>query len=906
LERVRTGCLTLLRWVGGRHVFGWILAVGLLGGLQGRAWAVPASDGFDYPVGNRTPRDGYEYYVAQDFRENDHLGEDWNRGSGDTDLGDSVYAVSNGEVSVSDDFGGPNGWGQVIMIRSDTPDGVVTAMYAHLKFRNVGVGQRVRKGEWIGGIGKSGGPWGSQNSAHLHFEFRLNDSTALGKGYGNPDQGQVDPSNYIDAHRDLQPKVNFYDTNGRDSWTNDPNRAVVWWSVGNKDIWGQAWDGDPGQQFTSNDGNMIFAYIGDDNARQGWHKVRVRAWIGDRYWDYESAPYGFDSRAPTVSLTGGPAPGSVLKNGDRVYWHIDDPHSGIKHWGQAWDSDPGPQFNTSDGWLDIPEGTHTLSVHTWDWLDNNDRWGPNQGWTWTVLPPPPSNLHVAGDVYPHQATIAWNDNSSTEHRFQVWRIKSDGSGERTDDVAANTTTFVASDLDDLASYRFKVRAVADRGESDWSNEITVATPSDDRVAPLIQIVPDSTPEGVWLTDATNVAWTVTDEGGIAWITLQWDGDGPVGVDVSGSVPIPEGQHTVTITAEDARGNRSVLTRTYRMDSVSPVMGVTTPRQGSGLRYLTEIAGTAADATSGVRVVRVRLKRQSDGKWWKPGAGWVDKVAYLTVDGAADWRVTSRLPGKAEQPEGAYRIEGSVTDNVGHTASVVSRFTIDRQPMVSLTITSPKNGAVLRSLAAIKGTAVDNLGGSGVAVVAVELRRGSDGMWWNGMSWQTELAQLRTSNTSDWKVTDALPAGDNLPDGGYTLVARAEDGSGYRLTASVRFRVDNHPPVALRFSNPKDGAKIQALSAITGTAQDNQGGSGIALVTVELRRSSDGKWWNGTAWQSERGVLHTTNASSWAVTDALPAGSELPAGSYSLTGRAQDGAGLQLSASIRFRVVSGSP
>jgi hypothetical protein len=380
----------------------------------------------------------------------------------------------------------------------------------------------------------------------------------------------------------------------------------------------------------------------------------------------------------------------------------------------------------------------------------------------------------------------------------------------------------------------------------------------------------------------------------------------VGVDVSGSLPIPEGQHTVTITSEDARGNRSVTTRTYRLDTLPPAMSVTTPRPGSGLRYLTEIVGTAADEGSGVREVRLRLRRESDGKWWKPGSGWVANSAYLTVEGTTDWRVTSRLPGREEQSEGTYRLVGSAVDNVGRGVSITSRFVVDRQPLASLSIITPKDSATLRTLTSVSGRAADNEGGSGVASVVVELRRASDGRWWTGTQWQSEVAGLRTTNGASWKVTDALPTGANMEDGAYTVVARAEDAAGYRRAASARFRIDNHAPVALKFTSPKADAQLQTLTTVTGTATDNEGGSGIATVTVELRRASDGRWWTGTQWQSEVAGLRTTNAASWKVTDALPTGTSLPVGGYSLVGRARDRAGFELSASIRFRIVSGTP
>jgi murein DD-endopeptidase MepM/ murein hydrolase activator NlpD len=157
------------------------------------AYAVPMTDGFDYPVGKPNAAG---YYDAQGFGQNGHLGEDWNgNGGGNSDYGDPVYAVSNGYVAVSQDFGG--GWGQVVMIQHDTPDGIRTTMYAHLSEIGVSKGWDVARGQQIGKIGDCNGRY----YAHLHFELRLSDNTANGNGYGSANQGQTDPSNFIDGHR---------------------------------------------------------------------------------------------------------------------------------------------------------------------------------------------------------------------------------------------------------------------------------------------------------------------------------------------------------------------------------------------------------------------------------------------------------------------------------------------------------------------------------------------------------------------------------------------------------------------------------------------------------------------------------------------------------------------------------
>lgn len=141
---------------------------------------VPISDGFDFPVGPRGADDVFKthkvdtvlvdpaYYKARNFW---HTGEDWNgRRGGDTDLGDPIYAISNGKVA---DFGHYPVWGNIVLVEHALPDGSrVWSQYAHLdKIMVRQKGQKVERGQQIGTMGK-----GDKNRyiAHLHFEIRKN------------------------------------------------------------------------------------------------------------------------------------------------------------------------------------------------------------------------------------------------------------------------------------------------------------------------------------------------------------------------------------------------------------------------------------------------------------------------------------------------------------------------------------------------------------------------------------------------------------------------------------------------------------------------------------------------------------------------------------------------------------
>ncbi len=165
------------------------------------------TDGFDFPCG---APDGKGYYVAAGLVERPyynrfrawHTGEDWNasrRPRGDVDLGDPIYAVANGVVTVADYF--VPSWGNVILMEHTLPDGdKIWSQYAHCDKMVVKEGDKVRRGQKIGTIGKGAGKrW----PAHLHFEIRLADVKPNAWGWTRSQvvQRYARPTQFIKANR---------------------------------------------------------------------------------------------------------------------------------------------------------------------------------------------------------------------------------------------------------------------------------------------------------------------------------------------------------------------------------------------------------------------------------------------------------------------------------------------------------------------------------------------------------------------------------------------------------------------------------------------------------------------------------------------------------------------------------
>ncbi|AFM12671.1 M23 family metallopeptidase [Turneriella parva] len=161
---------------------------------------IPTFDGFDFPI---CKPEGAGCYDANPFGTDDHLGEDWNAGPNNKDLGKPIYSIGNGVVVYSRDIG--NGWGKVLRVIHRVQTGnsfdYIEALYAHFHKMEPSLGDFLTRGQRIGTIGTAGGSY----EAHLHLELRSRIAMPIGGGYSANTAGFLVPKVYIKQHR---PKKN--------------------------------------------------------------------------------------------------------------------------------------------------------------------------------------------------------------------------------------------------------------------------------------------------------------------------------------------------------------------------------------------------------------------------------------------------------------------------------------------------------------------------------------------------------------------------------------------------------------------------------------------------------------------------------------------------------------------------
>jgi len=159
--------------------------------------SLPVANEFDTPL---RPPDGAGAVVTLPYLyKNQHLGEDWATQKGNATLGEPVYSVADGWVSVAQDFQGV--YGKVVFICYRLPDGrwppFVEVMYGLLNSMDVQAGQLVKRGQKIGTVGNADGT----NPAHLHWEVRQTVGLGVGPWWEANASGWLGPSEFITAHR---------------------------------------------------------------------------------------------------------------------------------------------------------------------------------------------------------------------------------------------------------------------------------------------------------------------------------------------------------------------------------------------------------------------------------------------------------------------------------------------------------------------------------------------------------------------------------------------------------------------------------------------------------------------------------------------------------------------------------
>jgi hypothetical protein len=347
-----------------------------------------------------------------------------------------------------------------------------------------------------------------------------------------------------------------------------------------------------------------------------------------------------------------------------------------------------------------------------------------------------------------------------------------------------------------------------------------------------------------------------------------------------------------------------------------------------------VKGTATDNV-GVTAVTIKLYRDRSRNgvvvreiWNGTSFGTTSINMPTTLGGIATsrtWKFDTNIPTSDKLDEGVYYLIAYANDAAGKSSiSTRINFTLfapdTEKPVVA--ITAPTQSQKLATTAfisgAVKGTATDNVGVTGVTVKLYR-NRGGVNQFWNGTNFGTTSALVTaTRSGTTWTLTN-MPPQAQLDSGTYSLVAYATDAQGNSGVSAVRsftMSSDFTAP-SISITNPVSASSVNINSfgagIINGIAGDNIGVTSVQLKLVRKRVRNSvtvTEFWNGTSFSTTSALVNASvttvgNPSvNWSYNTPIPA-SALDAGAYILYAYAYDAVGNSTASAIRNFNVSGS-
>jgi MYXO-CTERM domain-containing protein len=435
------------------------------------------------------------------------------------------------------------------------------------------------------------------------------------------------------------------------------------------------------------------------------------------------------------------------------------------------------------------------------------------GNTWTFTPTEP--LGDGPHTVTATATDPANNSASDSNNFTVdttapaVEVVAPAEGSRTNDTTPTYSGTVEAGATVVISVDGTVLGNATVTDTTWTFTSTVplaqgshtvtATATDvagntatdsntftvDTTAPTVEVVAPA--EGARTNDNTPVFFGTVEAG--ATVTIRVDGVVLGNATVTGNtwtftptVPLADGEHTVTATATDAAGNTATDSNTFNVDTLAPAAPVViTPANGSTISDNTPTYSGTAEPGSIVTVI-------VDGV----------SVGTTTADPDGNWDFT-QTPGLSN---GQHTVTAEAMDAAGNISprSNTNTFTVDATIPVAPVITGPANNTVTNdNTPPISGTAPPN---STVTVII-------DG---------TPVGTTTSDAAGNWTFTPTVP----LADGPHDITATTTNAVGNTSPPSntVRIVVDTGVPDTTIVSGP--AGNTESTSA-TFTFSSNEAG-----------------------------------------------------------------------------------
>lgn len=170
---------------------------------------------------------GYRFKDDLGYTTGKHTGVDWNKGSGNQDLGLPIVAIVSGEVVARIKKGDVKGFGNAVIIKTAKPPvkgDNLYHRYLHMDTVSVEVGQKVKEGQQIGTVGNSGTTY-----AHLHLDT-WTDRNGLGVHWNYDKDTQL--LSYEDPYYLITNNLGWNGGTMAETINDDASRQIGWHFLG--------------------------------------------------------------------------------------------------------------------------------------------------------------------------------------------------------------------------------------------------------------------------------------------------------------------------------------------------------------------------------------------------------------------------------------------------------------------------------------------------------------------------------------------------------------------------------------------------------------------------------------------------------------------------------------------------
>ncbi len=388
-------------------------------------------------------------------------------------------------------------------------------------------------------------------------------------------------------------------------------------------------------------------------------------------------------------------------------------------------------------------------------------------------------------------------------------------------------------------------------------------------------------------------------------------------------------------------NANVSSFTFRIDKGLPTTTINTPpvpggfyspaNIGEAVPTNTLFSGHASDAgalATGLNLVQVRLSYLlgPDTYYWDQAntkfssAPITGNTAWQSAAGKVNWQyltdiswptdMSHNITFESRAVDKATLGDGTFAPSTGPATSVA--FLVDIATPTAA-ITQPAANALLKTPPTITGTAWDDVTGSSLTAVKIEISSGSSpASYWTGSQWVEGIggaAWNTVTLSTTWTYTTS---GIGLtPDKNYYVRIQAIDRAGNTFTSPhSTFTYDTQIP-AVSISSPVDTGHYSSFATYVSTpfgGAASDGGSvptGISTVTLTLFDVTFSSYFNGTNWTGTTSSVAVQGAAAnWSYNSTNL--SFIDGHEYSLTALASDNATNSNTASVTFYYDTSKP